>query len=113
MCTPMDGAPRRARASIGCASESDLDPRDHGVNDTAIARTLDKARCGALPSATSAVDNMFLESINGTVCNGCDEPIARRKHYYSVRLRNGSGSPLRLHAACYDAWARFTSSAVQ
>jgi hypothetical protein len=89
------------------------DARDDGINHGAIAKILGKLRSGALPSAGSAVDNMFLESINGTVCNGCDEPIARRKHYYSVRLRSGPGSPLRLHAVCYDAWARLGDSGGQ
>jgi len=80
------------------------------MDQACIAKTLDKVRCGGLPAATWAADNMFLESINGTVCSGCGEPIERRKHYYSVRLRSGSVAPLRLHAACYDAWARSSVS---
>lgn len=78
------------------------------MDQTCIAKTLAKLRAGGLPALTSALDNIFLQSINGTLCSGCDEPIKRLQGFYSIRLRADSlTAPLRLHPVCYDLWAKF------
>jgi hypothetical protein len=79
------------------------------MDDTRIAKTLATLRNGGLPRGSAALDNMFLQSINGTICSGCAEPIARLQTFYSVRIRNGSDKPLRLHPVCHDVWARLSS----
>ena len=80
------------------------------INENRIHKTLALLQSGDLPAATSALDNMFLQSINGTTCSGCAERIQRLQTFYSVRVQSGSDRPLRLHAACYDAWVRFEQS---
>jgi hypothetical protein len=74
-----------------------------------ITKTQTKLREGGLPAPSSAADNMFLQSINGTICTACGEPIARLQGFYSVRIRSGElVPPLRLHPVCHDLWVRFT-----
>lgn len=81
------------------------------MDQTCIAKTLAKLRAGGLPAATSAADNMFLQSINGTLCSACGEPIKRLQGFYSVRVESGSlAPPLRLHPVCHDLWATFKPS---
>jgi hypothetical protein len=79
------------------------------MNEVRIAKTQAKLREGGLPAAASAADNMFLQSINGTVCTACGEPIERLQGFYSVRIRSADlMPPLRLHPVCHDLWVRFT-----
>jgi hypothetical protein len=77
------------------------------MEQSRIDKTLDNLRGGGLPTSASAADNLFLESINGSLCSGCGEAIKPRQYYYSVRLRGGAFTLLRLHPVCYDVWARF------
>jgi hypothetical protein len=72
-----------------------------------IAKTLEELRGGRLPSIASAADNLFLESIYGTTCSGCREPIPPREQYHSIRLRDGGFMLLRLHPVCHELWMRF------
>jgi len=44
-----------------------------------IAKTLETLRNHTLPTSPSSADNMFLESIEGTKCSGCCEPIRPRE----------------------------------
>jgi hypothetical protein len=80
------------------------------IDETRIRKTVARVQTADLPPATAAADNMFLQSINGTICSGCAEPIERLQTFYSVRIRSGSLGPLRLHPVCYDAWARFEAA---
>jgi hypothetical protein len=83
------------------------------MNQTCIAKTLAKLRDGGLPTATSAADNMFLQSIDGTVCSACGEPIKRLQGFYSVRVERGDLTPpLRLHPVCHDLWVTFQPAPV-
>jgi hypothetical protein len=73
-----------------------------------IQKTLEAIRSGTLPLPTST-ENMFVQSVNGALCSGCGDLIARLQAYYSVRTRNDSAPVLRLHPGCHDAWRRFTA----
>jgi len=77
-----------------------------------IAKTLETLRNHTLPTSPSSADNMFLESIEGTKCSGCCEPIRPRDAYYSVRLRDNTFMLLRLHPACYEFWIRFDTTEI-
>jgi hypothetical protein len=71
---------------------------------TRIAKTLERLRAGALPSAFMAV-RAFKSTGTGTACTGCGEAIGRLESAYHVRVTGAEG--LRLHTACHETWIRF------
>jgi hypothetical protein len=79
----------------------------HGGAESRIAKTMETLRSGRLPPFASSENNLLIESMHGTLCNGCREPIRAREQYYSIRLRDGSFMLLRFHPVCYELWMRF------
>jgi len=76
-----------------------------------IAKTLEALRTHILPTSASSADNMLLESIEGTKCSSCREPIRPRELYHSIRLRD-TFVLLRFHSLCYQLWVRFDGTVI-